>query len=108
MQVAVSEVIGILFKTHKDMTMPLANYIIGTILPAVLKEGQSKNTYKFAIFLIDDMVEHLGYERLQANWFYFSNILINFTREKNCELRQAACYGLGVLAEKTPMEITTT
>lgn len=53
---AVSEVIGILFKTHKDMTMPLANYIIGTILPSVLKEGQSENTYKFAIFVIDDMV----------------------------------------------------
>ena len=79
-QVSVSEVIGMLFKTHKDMTLPLAHYIISSILPNVLKEGQSENTYKFAIFLIDDMVEHLGYERLQDNWLHFSNILVNFTR----------------------------
>ena len=96
-----------LFKTHKDMTLPLANYIITTILPSILKTGQSDNTYKLAIFMIDDMVEHLGYERLQENWFYFSTVLVNFTREKNCEIRQAACYGLGILAERTPSNVST-
>lgn len=79
-QVAVSEVIGMLFKTHKDITLPLANYLITNILPNILKPGQSDNTYKLAIFMIDDMVEHLGYDRLQSNWFYFSTVLVNFTR----------------------------
>ncbi len=87
-----------LFKTHKDITLPLANYLITNILPNILKPGQSDNAYKLAIFMIDDMVEHLGYDRLQSNWFYFSTVLVNFTREKNCEVRQAACYGLGILA----------
>lgn len=102
-QVAVSEVIGMLFKTHKDLALPIAHYFMNNVLPNVMKEGRSDNSYKFGIFLIDDMVEFLGYERLFEQWSQFSNILVNFTRDKNCELRQAACYGLGVLGEKTPV-----
>lgn len=33
---------------------------------------------------------------------------MNFSREKNCEIRQAACYGLGILAERTPLNSSTT
>lgn len=58
--------------------------------------------HKFGIFLIDDMVEYLGYEILQAEWFDFANILARFSQEKSCVLRQAACYGLGIFAENTP------
>lgn len=43
------------------MTMNLANYLINNILPSVFIEGQSENMLKFGIFLIDDMVEYLGY-----------------------------------------------
>ena len=57
---------------------------------------------KFGIFLIDDMVEHLGYELLQPHWESFSNALIKFSLEKSCVLRQAACYGIGILAQNTP------
>lgn len=36
--------------------------------------------HKFGIFLIDDMVEYLGYEVLQAEWFDFANILARFSQ----------------------------
>jgi hypothetical protein len=40
-QVAISELIGMLFKTHKTMTIQLAKFLITTILPSSFKEGQS-------------------------------------------------------------------
>lgn len=76
--------------------------MINNILPSAFKEGQSEIMHKFGIFLIDDMVEYLGYEILQAEWFQFANILAKFSQEKSCVLRQAACYGLGIFAENTP------
>jgi len=60
-QVAISELIGTLFKTHKTMTLGLANFLISNILPKVFTEDQSENMLKFGIFLIDDMSEFLGY-----------------------------------------------
>lgn len=102
-QVAISELIGIIFKTHTDLSLPLAEYLISNILPSVLNPGLSENTYKFAIFLIDDMVEYLGFTRLQNHWEMFGKVLMGFCSEKSCELRQAACYGLGVYAENTQL-----
>lgn len=40
-QVALSELIGVLFKTHKTMTLGLANFLIYNILPKVFTEGQT-------------------------------------------------------------------
>lgn len=84
------------------MTIDLAKFLINNILPTAFKEDQSEIMHKFGIFLIDDMVEYLGYEILQAEWFGFANILAKFSQEKSCVLRQAACYGLGIFAESTP------
>lgn len=84
------------------MTIDLAKFLINNILPSAFKEGQSEIMHKFGIFLIDDMVEYLGYEILQSEWFEFANILSRFSQEKSCILRQAACYGLGIFAENTP------
>lgn len=104
-QVAISELIGALFKTHKTMTMGLANFLISNILPQVFTEGQTENMLKFGIFLIDDMVEFLGYELLQSQWVNFSQVLIKYICEKSCVLRQAACYGLGIFASMTPSSV---
>lgn len=101
-QVAISEVFGILFKTHTDMTIPIAEHLIVTVLPGVLKPKMSENSYKFAIFMIDDLVEYLGYNRLAQHWEQFGKVLLGFCQEKSVELRQAACYGLGVYAQSTP------
>jgi hypothetical protein len=101
-QVAISELIGALFKTHKALTIGLANYLIYNILPKVFVDNQSENMLKFGIFLIDDIVEFLGYEHLPNEWASFANVLLKYTTEASCVLRQAACYGLGIFAERTP------
>lgn len=104
-QVAISELIGILFKTHKEMTSGFASFLINNMLPQVFIEKQTETMLKFGIFLIDDMVEYLGYDMLQSHWGSFSQVLLRYTPEKSCVLRQAACYGLGVLAQNTPSDV---
>ena len=39
---------------------------------------------------------------LQSHWSSFSQVLLKYTLEKSCVLRQAACYGIGILAQSTP------
>lgn len=87
------------------MTLGFANYLLTNILPRVFTENQSENMLKFGIFLIDDMVEYLGYELLQAHWASFAQVLLKYTSEKSCVLRQAACYGLGIFAGMTPSNV---
>ena len=50
---------------------------------------------KFAIFLIDDLIEHTNCRKHLAKFF---NILLANTAEPDHALRQAACYGIGVAA----------
>lgn len=50
------------------MTLPIAEHLITQVLPNVLKPKMSENSYKFAIFMIDDMVEFLGFTRLSKHW----------------------------------------
>jgi hypothetical protein len=80
------------------MTQKLAYYLITDILPKVFVANQTENMLKFGIFLIDDMVEFLGYEILAPNWSSFEQVLLRYVCEKSCVLRQAACYGLGKYA----------
>lgn len=105
MQVAISELVGALFKTHKTMTLGLANYLIYNILPKVFVENQTENMLKFGIFLIDDIVEFLGYELLPTEWPNFATVLLKYACETSCVIRQAASYGLGIFAERTPSSI---
>ena len=87
------------------MTLGLANFLISNILPQVFTESQTENMLKFGIFLIDDMAEFLGYDLLQSHWSSFSQVLLKYTVEKSCVLRQAACYGVGILAQSTPTSV---
>ena len=51
------------------------------------------------------MVEYLGYDLLQSHWSSFSQVLVKYTAEKSCVLRQGACYGVGILAQSTPTAV---
>lgn len=87
------------------MTLGLANFLVYNVLPKVFVENQTENMLKFGIFLIDDIVEFLGYDLLPNEWASFATVLLKYTSENSCVLRQAACYGLGIFAERTPSNI---
>ena len=84
------------------MNMDLVNYIVNNLLPTTFKSESSDNLYKFGLFLIDDMVEHLGYEIISEIWKSFVPVLMKFCLYHKTTVRQAACYGLGIYAERTP------
>lgn len=101
-QVALSEIFGQLFKTHKEMNISLIEHITKNLLPKTLAEGASETMNKFGIFLIDDMVEYLGFSIIEGLWGSFHTVFLKYCLHKNIAVRQAACYGLGIYAKNTP------
>jgi len=59
LQIDLSEIIGVLFKTHKQHCTNLVQKLINEILPEVAK-NTDKQKQKFMLFILDDMVEYLG------------------------------------------------
>lgn len=101
LQIAVAELIGSLFKTHKEMTLPLVELLYNEVLAKVLQPTLSEKMHKFGLFLIDDMIEHLGIELIPDKWPTLLEALIRYSTDKSCTVRQAAVYGIGILAEKS-------
>lgn len=58
--------------------------------------------HKFAIFVIDDIVEFINIDLIQDKWPDLCKALLKFSSHKACSVRQAAAYGIGVLSEKNP------
>lgn len=81
--------------------MEIANYIYTTILPQSLDAKVSPKMHKFGIFLVDDMVEYLGYQLLADKWINLLEALLKYSSSKICYVRQAAVYGIGIFAEKS-------
>lgn len=104
LHVAIADLIGTLFKTHSDLCTELSQYIYTNFLPDVLQESASPKMHKFGIFLVDDMVEHMGYQRLSAQWDELLGAMLKFCTSKFCYVRQAAVYGLGIFAINTPTD----
>jgi hypothetical protein len=101
LHVALAELIGVLFKTHKELTLPLVNVLYNNVLSKVLQPGLSDKMHKFGIYLIDDMIEHLGIELIPDIWPALSEAILLFATDKSPFVRQPAVYGIGVLAEKS-------
>jgi len=101
LHVAIAELMGSMFKTHQELTLPLVDLLYNQILSKVLDPTLSDKMHKFGLFLIDDMIEFLGIELIQDKWPALSEALIKYALDKVCFVRQAAVYGIGVLAEKS-------
>jgi len=43
--------------------------------------------YKFGLFIIDDMIEHLGIELIPDKWPSLCEALLKFATHKNCAVR---------------------
>jgi len=59
LQLAAAELMGALFKNHKDFVGPLVQKLRSETLVSAFTSNEQKRL-KFAIFILDDMVEHLG------------------------------------------------
>lgn len=77
----------------------LSEIMYNKFLPQVLSDSVSERMHQFGIFLIDDFIEFLQYKRVPDKWPHFCEALIKYACEKDCAVRQATVYGIGIFAE---------
>lgn len=100
LQLSIAEIIGILFKTHGPLTVNLVTELFTSILPPALSSSEKQKT-KFGLFVMDDMVEFLGPDLLGPHYIPVAKEIIKFTKSPVAAVRQAASYGIGIMAEKS-------
>jgi len=59
LQLTAAELLGVLFKTHRSMVSGIVHHLRSEVLVAAFGSNNQKR-YKFGLFVLDDMVEHLG------------------------------------------------
>jgi hypothetical protein len=100
-QTAIADVIGFLFKTHKDLCGDFVQKVITEILPKYFRTGASGFEVRMGIFIVDDMIEYLGQDYLNAIWTDLCKAIVTYAENSDCATRQAAVYGIGVFAQHT-------
>ena len=76
LQLSIQELLGILFKTHAMLCQGLVNEIFNSILPPAMN-SKEKQKNKFALYMMDDMVEYLGPQFLGQNYLMVAQSIIS-------------------------------
>jgi hypothetical protein len=98
---SISDFFGALFETHGHLTLELVDEIIKNYIPNYLLDTSSNFEKLLALLLLGDMAEFLKQDLLSKIWSDICTILIKYSPHSNYEVRNAACYGLGVFAQST-------
>lgn len=98
---SISEVLGALFKTHKEHSLTIVNFLYSNVLSKFLTPESTTEDHKFAIFVIDDVIEFLGEAMAGDKWNALAEALFLYAVDKDDCVRQAAVYGIGILATFT-------
>ena len=96
-----SEFFGVLFDTHKKYTLEIVEKIIKEYLPKYFNDNSSSFEKSLGLLLIDDMAEFLQQDLISNIWDNICEILIKYSNHKDDEVRNSACYGLGVFSQYT-------
>lgn len=90
---------GTLFKHAKEFVGPIVETLRQQTLPAAFQSNVQKRL-KFAIFVLDDMIEHLGPSYFpEPDFMTIVQTMCRFSGNKSAALRQASTYGIGVIAQ---------
>lgn len=99
LQIAAAELMGALFKTHRDFVGEVVQRLRTELIPACFASNENKRL-KFALFILDDMVEHLGPTYFSPEDFStIVQAICGFCGHQSASLRQASAYGIGVIAQ---------
>lgn len=99
LQLSIAEMFGVLFKHHKDLVAPLVQELRSNVLPSALSSEEQKRN-KFGLFILDDMVEHLGPVYFgQQDFNTIVETICKYAGHKSSSLRQASGYGIGMIAQ---------
>jgi hypothetical protein len=102
---AVSDILGSIFKTHATFSLDIVNFLYEKVLSKFLAPEASSEDHKFAIFVIDDIIEFIGQEGVGDKWNALCEAITRYADDTDDAVRQAAVYGLGVFAAKSSPEV---
>jgi hypothetical protein len=97
-QIAISEIFGALFKTHKAQCGALCKTLFDDILPNYLQDDSPDIKKRFSLYIIVDMIEYLKYDYLEDKFEHLMKFLMEYSSSEVTVLRQSAIYGLGMAA----------
>merc|ERR1712048_938632 len=98
--VQVAEIIGALFNSHGEDTIPIAKDLYDNFIIKSLQPEMNDKMHKFGLFLICDIIDHLGSILDQNLVSVFFEALTKYCVDKTVFVRHAAVYGLGQLATR--------
>ena len=97
----ISDIIGILLKTHKQIADEIIIKILKNIIPTYTN-SQNLFEIKMGLFISDDLIEFIGQDILgDENWSLMYNIITKLVLSKDVAIRQGAAYGIGNFAKFT-------
>lgn len=102
---AISEVLGSIFKTHSNFSLDIVNFLYEKVLSKFLAPETSSEDHKFAIFVIDDIIEYIGQDVVGDKWNALCEAITRYADDSDDAVRQAAVYGLGVFAAGSSAEV---
>lgn len=100
-QISCAELLGIIMKTHATMVGELITTLRSKTLMEAFGSGEPKRQ-KFGLFILDDIVEHLGPTYFnQEDFTQLVKTVCGFVNNSTSSIRQAAAYGIGVIAQNS-------
>merc|ERR1712012_228737 len=93
----VSDIMHALLGTYKETALPIFDRLLPHFVKLIGADQPWPNR-QWSICIFDDLVEHTGPVSLNYQQYFLAN-LVQCVCDKQAEVRQAAAYGVGVMAQ---------
>lgn len=93
----VSDVMHSLFKTHREAILPFFEHMLPDF-SKLLDASQPASDRQWSLCIFDDLLEFTGASSIKYQQ-YFLKTMLGGIQDENPEVRQAAAYGCGVMAQ---------
>ena len=100
-QEEIADNMGILLKTHKQISDEIVSKLIKEIIPNYFN-SQNMFEVKMSLNISDDLIEFIGQDMLgNETWNFMYQIITKLVTVNDAQIRQAASYGIGNFARFT-------
>ena len=100
-QEEIADNMGILLKTHKEISEEIISKLIKEIIPTYFN-SQNMFEVKMSLHISDDLIEFIGQDMLgNDTWNFMYQIITKLVTVNDASIRQAASYGIGNFAKFT-------
>ena len=96
----VIQVNSTVFRTHHGAFYPIFTQNLGDAVMELIQPGRSSADHQWGLCMIDDMVE-FAWPEVENEYEMYMTILLEYAKDEDPEVRQAALYGIGAAALTT-------